>query len=130
MSILGIVVRTPLVHRLTLKERLAQLPGCELGPDAGDGRLVAVLESVPGHPAAATMGDIAQWPEVHNVSLVFEHSDPDESASTAPALDFRGWRQDVGEFARRQAAEDAARAAATDYQPVPMSAPHGAGEPR
>lgn len=121
MSVLGVVIRIQPRHLGTVRQRLASTPGVDLGPDQGDGRLIAVIESTADTPAAAVMADIAQWPEVHNLSLVFEQSDPD--ANDAPTeFDFRAWRTHIGDFARRQSAET----------PVPpsasTSAPVGAGE--
>lgn len=104
MSILGIVIRTHPAARQDLAARLTALPGCELGPEAGPGRLVAVLESTPQQPAAAVMGDIAHWPEVLSLSLVYEHTGLDADCTFAQGkFDFRSWRQDVREFAREQA---------------------------
>lgn len=123
MSVLGIVVRTHPTKRTEVAARLAALPGCELGPDPGDGRLVIVLESLPDQPAAATMGDIAQWPEVLSISLIYEHSDPDGDGPSALPLDYRSWRRNVSNFAREQAA-------AIPSQTDPISAAPGAGEPR
>lgn len=128
MSVLGIVVRTHPAQQAMLAERLAALPGCELGPSPGDGRLVIVLESTPGQPAAAVMGDVARWPEVLSISLVYEHSDPAEDGDAPMALDYRSWRQNVGTFAREQAA--AAGGAPLSHLSEPSSAAPGAGEPR
>ena len=102
MSILGIVIRVRPIELSTVRVRLAGTAGVDLGPDQGDGRLAAVIESTAAQPAATTMGEIAQWPEVINLSLVYEHSEP-ESALAPTSLDFRAWRGDVGDFARRQA---------------------------
>lgn len=102
MSVLGVVVRVRPQDRLAITGRLAATPGVDLGPDPGDGRLIAVIESTADTPAAAIMADIAQWPEVHNLSLVFEQSDPDAGEQPAE-FDFRAWRSSVGDFARRQA---------------------------
>ncbi|MDO5087015.1 MAG: chaperone NapD [Comamonadaceae bacterium] len=128
MSVLGIVVRTHPDQQAMLAERLAALPGCELGPSPGDGRLVIVLESTPGQPAAAVMGDVARWPEVLSISLVYEHSDPAEDEGAPMALDYRSWRQNIGAFARQQEAAD--RTAPLSHPSEPMSATSGAGELR
>ncbi|MDO5623647.1 MAG: chaperone NapD [Pseudomonadota bacterium] len=120
MSILGIVVRTLPPRLAALRERLAHTPGVDLGPDPGDGRLVAVIESTADEPAAAIMAAIARWPEVHNLSLVYEHSDADPD--TPNAFDFRAWRQNVGEFARSQGTGP--------HSNVPTSAAQGTGEAR
>lgn len=136
MSVLGVVVRTLPAQRAELAARLAALPGCELGPDPGDGRLVIVLESLPGLPAAASMEDIAQWPQVQSLSLVYEHSDPAEDGGDAASnLDFRNWRSSVRDLMRQSAAADASANADAnaDGQPLSPSEPvrpvQGAGEP-
>lgn len=108
MSVLGVVVRVSPVHRETVLQRLARTPGVDLGPDPQDGRLIAVIESTADDPAAATMAAIAGWPEVHNLSLVYEHSDAEPGDAPAEAeFDFRAWRQSVGDFARGQTSRDA-----------------------
>lgn len=126
MSVLGIVIRMRAKDRAQVQQRLAGTPGVDLGPDAGDTRLVAVIESTADTPAAAIMDEIAQWPEIHNLSLVFEHSLDDEPAEAAAEFDFHAWRGLAGEFARRQAQAS-----------VPLSVSHtstsaapGAGEAR
>ena len=57
-------------------------------------RLMAVIEDTEATTAAATLGAIATWPEVLNVSLVYEYSGPD-----SPAPDdvegFRDWRRSL-----------------------------------
>ena len=121
MSVLGVVIRIRPRDLAAVRQRLASTPGVDPGPDPGDGRLIAVIESTAHTPAAATMADIALWPEVHNLSLVFEQSDPD--AAEAPAeFDFRAWRGAVGDFARRQAEPSVAPSRES------TSAAHGAGE--
>lgn len=122
MSVLGVVIRVWPTHRQAVAERLARTPGVDLGPDGGDGRLIAVIESTADTPAALIMNAITQWPEVHNLSLVYEHSDPDES--TGPVnMDFRAWRMSPQEFARRLRTADAPLS-----QQHPTSAASGAGE--
>ena len=39
---------------MAVRQRLASTPGADLGPDPGDGRLIAVIDSTEGAPAAAT----------------------------------------------------------------------------
>ena len=79
MSVLGVVLRTHPNNLDVLRQRLAHTPGVDLGPDNGDGRLIAVIESTDSTPAAVTMTDMARWNEVLNLSLVFEHAEPDAS---------------------------------------------------
>ena len=106
-------------------QRLARTPGVDLGPDPQDGRLIAVIESTADDPAAATMAAIAGWPEVHNLSLVYEHSDAEPGDAPAEAeFDFRAWRQSVGDFARGQTSRDAR----PSDLPASTSAAQGAGE--
>ena len=124
MSVLGIVIRVHPRHLEAIKQRLAGTAGVDLAPDAGDGRLAAVIESTATDPAAAIMAELTHWPEVLNLSLVFEQSD-DEHDPDAPEFDFRAWRQDVGDFARRQAAQ-----APRSVSPASTGAAEGAGEAR
>ena len=125
MSVLGVVVRVSPVHRETVLQRLARTPGVDLGPDPQDGRLIAVIESTADDPAAATMAAIAGWPEVHNLSLVYEHSDAEPGDAPGEAeFDFRAWRQSVGDFARGQTSRDAR----PSDLPATTSAAQGAGE--
>lgn len=109
MSILGIVVRTRPADLAQVATRLAALPGAELAPDVGDGRLALVLEDLPaatdpGCPAVAgaptaprtaaqCLADIAQWPEVLGASLVWEYCGPDAPEPQGQQMpDFRAWR--------------------------------------
>ena len=104
MSILGVVIRVHSKHREVVLQRLAQTPGVDLGPDAGTGRLAAVIESTAQAPAAVTMSAIGAWPEVLNLSLVYEHGDGETPCAD---FDFHAWRGHAGEFARRQDQESA-----------------------
>ncbi len=122
MSVLGVVVRVHPQHLQEVKQRLAHTPGVDLAPDLGDGRLAAVIESTAQDPAAAIMAEVTHWPEVLNLSLVFEHSDGDAPDNT-PEFDFRAWRGHVGDFARRQAG-----ASPVSVSNASTSANEGAGE--
>jgi nitrate reductase NapAB chaperone NapD len=128
MSILGVVLRIRDKDRAQVQQRLARTPGVDLGPDAGGARLVAVIESTAETPAAAIMSEIAGWPEVHNLSLVYEHSGDDEPAgpSAGAEFDFRAWRGHAGDFARRQARQQPP----LSVSPTSTSAASGAGEAR
>jgi nitrate reductase NapAB chaperone NapD len=107
MSILGVIVRARPDDLAGLKPRLAALAGVELAEvDAGarpapeDGRLVLVIEDAADRAAAATLGEIALWPEVLNTSLVYEYSGPDSPAPEAAVADYRAWRgslKDLGQ---------------------------------
>jgi nitrate reductase NapAB chaperone NapD len=125
MSILGVIVRVHPRDREAVKQRLAHTPGVDLGPDAGDGRLIAVIESTADTPAASIMADVAGWFEVLNLSLVFEHSGGDAAPADAAGFDFRAWRGHVGDFARRQA-----ESTSIFMSPPSTSATPGAGEAR
>ena len=130
MSVLGVVVRVHPKNLADVRQRLAHTPGVDMGPDAGDGRLVAVIESTDQTPAAAIMAEVTQWPEVLNLSLVFEQSDGDAHAN-APDFDFRAWRQNVGDFARRQARSPTDSDSHPDSVSTASTSPdQGAGEAR
>lgn len=100
MSILGTVVRTRVADLAAVAARIATLPGTDLALNPGDGRLVVVMEDAAqdGQPvaAAATMAAMALWPEVLNVSLVYEYSGPDAPAPAgSDAIDYRSWRDSL-----------------------------------
>ncbi len=96
MSILGVIVRAKEAAIAGIEERLRALPGVELAQPAlpGDGRLVVVIEDVPGGSAAATLGAIALWPDVLSAALVYEYSGPDAPAPEAVG-DFTDWRRSL-----------------------------------
>ena len=96
MAILGVIVRGRPESTAGLAERLAALPGLELAEAAAaaDGRLVVVIEDTETTTAAATLGAIATWPEVLNVSLVYEYSGPDSPAPN-DVEGFRDWRRSL-----------------------------------
>jgi nitrate reductase NapAB chaperone NapD len=136
MSILGVVIRVSRERLDEVKQRLMRVPGVDLAADAGDGRLAATIESTAQTPAAGVMADLAQWPDILNLSLVFEHSggDPDGAspgaspgadAADAAGFDYRAWRGPVGDFARRQAGQTL-----FSTSPESTSAAAGAGETR
>ena len=102
MSILGVVVRTSPQRLKSVADRLVGLPGVDLALNPGDGRLVAVMEeavdaSGERRSAAATLADVAQWPEILSTSLVYEYSG-DEVADAPDGLpvDYRAWRDSLG----------------------------------
>ncbi len=93
MSILGVIVRSHPHAVAGIEARLRGLPGVEVAaPAVADGRLVLVIEDVPGAAAAATMGAIAGWPDVLNTALVYEYSGPDSPAPDT-MHEFRDWRR-------------------------------------
>ena len=100
MSVLGAVVRTKPSSVVALSQRLSTLRGVDLALNPGDGRMVVVIEDVPGpvgpdEPASAAeaLTHIARWPEVLSTSLVYEYSGPDAPAPAASEHgDFRSWR--------------------------------------
>ena len=100
MSILGTVVRTRPEHAAPVAQRLSALPGVDLALNPGDGRLVAVIEDamLDGQPvsAAATLAQVAQWPDVMGTSLVYEYSGPDAPPPEgSDAIDYRAWRDSL-----------------------------------
>jgi nitrate reductase NapD len=97
MSILGVVLRALPQHRDTISQRLQGLAGVEVAAEPGDGRWVLVIEDVAGAEmtAAATLGQIATWPDVLGTSLVYEYSGPDAPAPGAAPIDYRAWRESL-----------------------------------
>lgn len=94
MSILGVIVRTRPAAADELAQGLAALAGVEVAANPGDGRLILVIEDAGATTAAATLGEIAQWPAVMSTSLVYEYSG---SASPADAgvTGYDAWRSSL-----------------------------------
>jgi periplasmic nitrate reductase NapD len=96
MSILGVIVRTRAEAAAALRARLVQLPGVDVALDPGDGRLILVIEDAPGSSAAARLTEIGSWPNVVNISLVYEHIGTELHGDIDPAAaiaDYSAWRQ-------------------------------------
>ena len=100
MSILGVIVRARLEDVAALRDRLAQLTGVDVALDPGDGRLILVIEDVPGCAAAASLAEISQWPIVINTSLVYEHSGVDVSDEQPAIADYTDWRSSLNSLNR------------------------------
>lgn len=102
MSILGAVLRTHPAQLEPVLTRLKSLPGVDISLNPGDGRLVLVLEDTldaAGQPvsAAATLADMAMWPDVLSTSLVYEYSGPDAPAIAQRDMsDYSLWRSRPG----------------------------------
>jgi nitrate reductase NapAB chaperone NapD len=98
MTVLGAVLRMRPEHLPAITARARALPGVALGANPGDGRLVVVIEDATGddgrepRAAPATLAEFALWPEVLNVSLVYEYSGPDSPAVDSGPSDYRAWR--------------------------------------
>lgn len=110
MSILGAVVRVRPQHLEAVVPRLTARPGLDLALNPGDGRLVLVLEDAERdgtvHSAAATLAEIALWPEVLGTSLVYEYSGPDAPPAGSGAVeDYRAWRGSLKDWARSTPAD-------------------------
>ena len=103
MSILGVLVRTRPEHLPTVEQRLRDLPGTDIAQraDAADGRIVVVIEDTDERPAAASMAEIAGWPQVLNAALVYEYSGPDAPSSAAKVEQYTDWRSSLADLARR-----------------------------
>jgi hypothetical protein len=67
---------------------------------APDGRSVLVIEDTPERAAAATMAEIALWPEVLNTSLVYEYSGEGSPAPNEAPNDYTAWRSSLRDLAR------------------------------
>ena len=96
MSILGAVIRVRPEQLPGVVARLRLLPGVDVALNPGDGRLVLVIEDAEidhaVQEAANTLGQIAQWRDVLNTSLVYEYSGPDVPAIAAGVGEYRDWR--------------------------------------
>jgi nitrate reductase NapD len=97
MSILGVIVRTRLADRASVAARLSVTPGVDLALDPGDGRMVLVLENAATQTAAATLAQIAQWPQVLNTSLVYEHAEPGDGSDALGPAGYSAWRASPGD---------------------------------
>lgn len=99
MSILGLIVRARPADLPGIRRRLAALAQVDVAQspdeDHSDGRLVLVIEDSAERSAAATMGDIAVWPQVLNTSLVYEYSGPDSPAPGEAPNDYNAWRSSL-----------------------------------
>lgn len=96
MSILGLIVRARPRDLPALRRRLAALPQVDVADnpdeDGPDGRLVVVVEDGAERSAAATMAEIAVWPQVLSTSLVYEDAGPDAPAPGEAPNAFGAWR--------------------------------------
>jgi periplasmic nitrate reductase NapD len=99
MSILGLIVRARPADLPDIRRRLAALAQVDVADspdeDNADGRLVLVIEDSAERSAAATMADIAVWPQVLNTSLVYEYSGPDSPAPGEAPNDYNAWRSSL-----------------------------------
>jgi len=100
MSILGVVLRVPAAAVAEVQAQLLPLRGVDVTHNPGDGRLVLVIEDVAERSAAATLGEIAQMPQVWSSTLVYEYSGPDAPAPEAHQSGFQDWRRDLSELDR------------------------------
>ena len=103
MSILGVIVRVRPEDRTAVSARLSALPGVEIAADPGDGRFVLVMECTAGQPAAATLAAIAQWPQVLNTSLVYEHTEPGDGDDALGPQGYSAWRSSLRKAQETQA---------------------------
>jgi nitrate reductase NapAB chaperone NapD len=100
MSILGAVVRVHPAKLSATVADLARLPGVDIALNPGDGRIVIVMEDTTStgdapevRSAAATLTEIACWPDVLSTSLVYEYSGPDAPPLVTDDMsDYRAWR--------------------------------------
>jgi periplasmic nitrate reductase NapD len=98
MSILGVILRAREADLPAICERLNGLPGVDQAARDG-GRLVLVIEDAAGRAAAATMAEIALWPQVLNTSLVYEYSGPDAPGDSGAVQGYDDWRTSLAEMA-------------------------------
>ncbi len=104
MSVLGVIVRCRMADLATVEQALRRLPGVDIAErPAGeaDGRFVVVIEDTPERAAAASMAEVALWPQVLNTSLVYEYSGPDAPAQTTPVEQYTDWRSSLADLARQ-----------------------------
>lgn len=99
MSILGVVVRCHPDHVDAVESQWRGRPGVDVRHNPGDGRLVVVIEDCPDRPAAATMAELALFPQVHSTSLVYEYSGPDAPALEPGVTDYSAWRASLQDMA-------------------------------
>lgn len=92
MSVLGVIVRTRPADKAAVSARLSAIPGVDVAIDPGDGRLILVIECTAATPAAETLAAIAQWPQVLNTSLVYEHTEPGDGDDALGPAGYSAWR--------------------------------------
>ncbi|MBH9579258.1 chaperone NapD [Inhella proteolytica] len=98
MSILGVVLRVPAQAVAEVQAQVLALPGVDVTHNPGDGRLVLVIEDVAERSAAATLGEIAQMPQVWSSTLVYEYSGPDAPAPEAHQSGQLDWRRNLSDL--------------------------------
>lgn len=103
MPILGAIVRTTPPAVAAVRERLAARAGVDISLDLGDGRLILVIEDSAQAAAAASLAEIAGWPEVLNTSLVYEYCGPDAPGAQAEFTAYADWRDGLGRLGRSDA---------------------------
>lgn len=102
MSILGTVVRCRPEDQATVLQHIQACPGAEVALDAGDGRLVVLIEDTTTTPAASSMAALALCPQVLNLSLVYEYSGDDIPSANPASADptrYQAWRTSLSELA-------------------------------
>lgn len=72
-NICGVLVHARPTHVPAVCARVKALPGLEVHAITGDGRVVTVIEDVPGHPAMDTLAALHDLDGVVSVSLVYHH---------------------------------------------------------
>lgn len=98
MSILGVVLRVPAQAVAEVQAQVLALRGVDVTHNPGDGRLVLVIEDVPERSAAATLGEIAQLPQVWSSTLVYEYSGVDSPAPEAHQSGQLDWRRNLSDL--------------------------------
>lgn len=73
MNICGCLVHIALDRLDAAAAQIADTPGSEIHAQSADGRLVVVVEDVPGRLASETIMDLHQVPGVVSLTLTYHH---------------------------------------------------------
>lgn len=108
MSILGVNLTVKPDRLACVEQRLGELAAVTVVARQAQGRVVLVIEDDPDSAgtaadarpsAAATLGQIALWPEVLVAALVYEYSGEDSPAPEGMPASYRSWRDSLGSSA-------------------------------
>lgn len=75
MKIVSLVLKTLPEHAPSVIGQVEAVPGASLALDAGDGRLVVLIEDGEGYAVSDSILQIHRVPHVMSVTLSYEYSD-------------------------------------------------------
>ncbi|HZX29936.1 MAG TPA: chaperone NapD [Rhodocyclaceae bacterium] len=75
MKIVSLVLKTLPEHAASVIDQVEAVPGASLALDAGDGRLVVLIEDGEDYAVSDSILQIHRVPHVMSVTLSYEYSD-------------------------------------------------------